>query len=138
MFRQDCTGPALLLVAPGSWFRLQSITFFLAENFPACSTTTHPIFDNWAVPLSLATTKGISVDFFSPVTVMFSIHRVRFRTPIYQCRYRLLRGVSPIRKLPVKAFCQPRPTLISGSTSFIAFYRQGNIHHVLLLFRLTI
>jgi hypothetical protein len=64
MFRQDCTCPALLFVAPG--FVVSSTG--LSPSLARLSRLFHyhsSVFDNWAVPLSLATTKGISVDFFS-------------------------------------------------------------------------
>ena len=64
MFRQDCTCPALLFVAPG--FVVSSTG--LSPSLARLSRLFHyhsSDFDNWAVPLSLATTKGISVDFFS-------------------------------------------------------------------------
>jgi hypothetical protein len=41
------------------------------------------IFDDWAVPLSLAATKGISVDFFSYGYLDVSVHHVRFLTLFY-------------------------------------------------------
>ena len=64
MFRQDCTCPALLFVAPG--FVVSSTG--LSPSLARLSRLFHyhsSVFDNWAVPLSLATTKGISVDFYS-------------------------------------------------------------------------
>ena len=64
MFRQDCTCPALLFV-------LHALVLSCTGLSPAMARLSRLFhyhssdFDNWAVPLSLATTKGISVDFFS-------------------------------------------------------------------------
>ena len=64
MFRQDCTCPALLFVA----HELQVSPTGLSPSLARLSRLFHyhlPDYHDWAVPLSLATTQGISVDFFS-------------------------------------------------------------------------
>ena len=64
MFRQDCTCPALLFVAHE---HLVSSTG-LSPSLARLSRLFHYHlldYHDWAVPLSLATTQGISVDFFS-------------------------------------------------------------------------
>ena len=64
MFRQDCTCPALLFVAHG----LVVSSTGLSPSLARLSRLFHyhsPDYHDWAVPLSLATTQGISVDFFS-------------------------------------------------------------------------
>ena len=86
---------------------------------------------SWAVPLSLAATKGISVDFFSSGYLDVSVHRVRF---LYLCiQYKMTpKGrVSPFGNPRVKASLSARRGLSQTTTSFIAFCRQG-IHHVRL------
>ncbi len=63
MFRQDCTCLVLLFVAHGfvvSSTGLSPSLARLSRLFHYHSSDYH----DWAVPLSLATTKGISVDFF--------------------------------------------------------------------------
>jgi hypothetical protein len=64
MFRQDCTCPALLFVLHAlavsctglspTRARLSRLLHYNLRNY-----------ENWAVPRSLATTNGISVDFYS-------------------------------------------------------------------------
>jgi hypothetical protein len=64
MFRQDFTCLVLLFVAHG--FVVSSTG--LSPSLARLSRLFHyhsPDYHDWAVPLSLATTKGISVDFFS-------------------------------------------------------------------------
>ena len=88
-------------------------------------------FDDWAVPRSLATTRGISVDFFSSGYLDVSIHRVCFRNLWIQLRILPKQWVSPFGNPRIKA-CLPAPRSLSqATTSFIAFCRLG-IHHVRL------
>jgi hypothetical protein len=64
MFRQDCTCLVLLFVAHG--FVVSSTG--LSPSLARLSRLFHyhsPDYHDWAGPLSLATTKGISVDFYS-------------------------------------------------------------------------
>jgi len=70
MFRQDCTCPALLFV-------LHALVLSCTGLSPAMARLSRLFhwdlrnYEHWAVPLSLATTNGISVDFIPPVTEMF-------------------------------------------------------------------
>ena len=83
IFRQDFTCPALLVVhLVLSWcFRLQGY-HLLWPHFPERSAnTTNKEYK--ALPISLATTLGISVDFFSCGYLDVSVHRVRFTWPMY-------------------------------------------------------
>lgn len=59
-----------------------------------------------ADPCSLATTYGISVDFFSSGYLDVSVRRVRFTFPIYSGRNDPKGRVSPFRDLRIKAYCQ--------------------------------
>ena len=61
MFKQGFTCP-VLLDRPMRSFRVLGY-HQLWHDFPDASTKN--ISDSWAAPLSLATTRGISVDFFS-------------------------------------------------------------------------
>jgi hypothetical protein len=64
MFRQDCTCPALLFV-------LHALVLSCTGLSPAMARLSRLFhwdlrnYKHWAVPLSLATTDGISVDFYS-------------------------------------------------------------------------
>ena len=64
MFRQDCTCPALLFV-------LHALAVSCTGLSPAMARLSRLFhyhlrnYENWAVPRSLATTNGISVDFYS-------------------------------------------------------------------------
>lgn len=50
----------------------------VSYDFPDISTSTKLYYHNWANPISLATTFGISVDFFSSGYLDVSVPRVRF------------------------------------------------------------
>jgi hypothetical protein len=80
----------------------------------------------WADPRSLATTSGISVDFFSSGYLDVSVLRVCFPCGI------LLRVGCPIRKPPDQSLFADSPTLSQATASFIACCRQG-IHHMHLV-----
>ena len=83
VFRQDFTCPALLKdchyspltgLSP-AMARLSSLFSFIHDN-------------HWAVPRSLATTSGISVDVFSSRYLDVSVPSVRFKSPIlFRDRY---------------------------------------------------
>jgi hypothetical protein len=65
MFSQDNTCPDLLFVTHKYRpFMYGTITLY-GRVFQTHSIKTVLDYGNWAVPLSLATTNGISVDFFS-------------------------------------------------------------------------
>ncbi len=59
-----------------------------------------------ALPRSLATTYGISVDFFSSGYLDVSVRRVRFSVPMYSVQDDPKGRVSPFRDLRIKAYCQ--------------------------------
>ena len=78
MFSQDFTCPDLLIVTHINSFRVRDY-HPLWSDFPNCSTNMIN-FGNWADPLSLAATNGISVDFFSSGYLDVSVPQVRLIT----------------------------------------------------------
>ena len=70
---------------------------------PGCFAKTTRL---WAVPRSLATTKGISVDFFSSGYLDISVHRVRFQQLCIHCRILPKQWVSPFGHRGINAYCQ--------------------------------
>ena len=92
----------------------------------------------WPNPFSLATTNGISIDFFSSGYLDVSVHRVCLLHLCIQCRIPLRVGF-PIRiSTDQSLFAAPRG-FSQRTTSFIASRRQG-IHQMPLrrLTRMTI
>ena len=85
-----------------------------------------------AAPISLATTLGISVDFFSCSYLDVSVRRVRFAHLCIQCAMTLAGRVSPFGHLRIKARLPAPRSLSQATASFIACNRQG-IHHVHLV-----
>lgn len=83
IFRQDFTCPALLVahLVLSYCFRLQGY-HLLWPHFPERSAN-NTNKECKAHPISLATTLGISVDFFSCGYLDVSVHRVRFTWPMY-------------------------------------------------------
>lgn len=82
----------------------------------------------WAIPISLATTFGISVDFFSSGYWDVSLPRVAFLSDTADCS-----AVGyPIRKSPDQRLFAPPRRLTQLTTSFIDSLSQG-IHHMHLL-----
>lgn len=83
IFRQDFTCPALLVahLVLSYCFRLQGY-HLLWPHFPERSAN-NTNKECKAHPISLATTLGISVDFFSCGYLDVSVHRVRFSGPMY-------------------------------------------------------
>src|SRR3954452_13256441 len=92
---------------------------------------THPV---WADPLSLATTKGVSDDFFSSGYLDVSVRPVTLRQLCIHCRmtphYR--RRVFPFGNPRVNACSAPHRGLSQPSTSFFDSWCQG-IHRKLLI-----
>ena len=85
-----------------------------------------------ATPRSLATTCGISVDFFSCGYLDVSVLRVSFHNLWIQLWMTLASRVFPFGNLRIKA-CLPAPRSLSqATTSFIACCRQG-IHQMRLV-----
>jgi len=87
----------------------------LWPDFPDCSTKDLRNYEYWAVPLSLATTDGISVDSIPPVTEMFQFTGFAPSTYVFSKRY-LLRGGFPIRNLRIEAYL-PAPRSLSQATT---------------------
>ena len=85
-----------------------------------------------AGPISLATTLGISVDFFSCSYLDVSVRRVRLAHLCIQYAMTLAGRVSPFGHLRIKARLPAPRSLSQATASFIACNRQG-IHHVHLV-----
>ena len=66
-----------------------------------------------APPISLATTLGISIDFFSSDYLDVSVHQVRFAHPMYSDEDDLYRSGFPIRKSPDQSLFVSSPKLIA-------------------------
>jgi hypothetical protein len=129
IFRQDFTCPALLVVhlVPQRCFRIQGY-HLLRPGFPSRSAN-NAAKEYKAVPISFATTLGISVDFYSCSYLDVSVRRVRFPDLCIQSGMTHSGRVSPFGHLRIKA-CLPAPRSFSQATaSFIACNRQG-IHHM--------
>ena len=87
----------------------------------------------WAVPLSLATTKGITVLFsFPPGTEMFQFSGLALSLPTFS------REGFPIRKSSDYRSFAPTRSLSQLITSFIASESQGIPHTLLVTFSLLI
>src|SRR5690349_24921224 len=82
-----------------------------------------------ALPISLATTLGISVDLFSCSYLDVSVRRVRFAYLCIQYAMTIAGRVSPFGNLRIKVCLLTPRSLSQATTSFIACNRQG-IHHV--------
>src|SRR6195952_4155565 len=82
-----------------------------------------------ALPISLATTLGISVDLFSCSYLDVSVRRVRFACLCIQHAMTIAGRVSPFGNLRIKVCLLTPRSLSQATTSFIACNRQG-IHHV--------
>ena len=113
IFRQDVTCPALLVV-----HLVPPATFFIRGY--------HPLWPDFpfrsdkslakeykAVPISLATTFGISVDVCSSSYLDVSVHSVRLAHLCIQCAIPLRVGF-PIRKSPDQSLFASSPKLIAG------------------------
>ena len=132
IFKQDFSCPALL------GFTLSLINRFsptgLSPSMAPISRGFHyPIdYHIQAHPISLATTLGISVDFFSCSYLDVSVRRVRFAYLCIQYAMTLAGRVSPFGHLRIKARLPAPRSLSQATASFIACNRQG-IHHVHLV-----
>ena len=94
MFRQDFTCPALLFDGRHFPITYRPVTcsggaFHPASMIFRCASTV------WAPPLSLTTTQGISVDFFSSGYLDVSVPRVRLLGAMYSPRGYACAWVSP-------------------------------------------
>ena len=77
MFRQDSTCPVLLFAAPTHYsFAYGAITRY-DQTFQTVPLE-YWVFVRRAAPISLATTLGISVDFYSSAYLDVSVQQVRF------------------------------------------------------------
>ena len=85
-----------------------------------------------ALPRSLATTCGISVDFFSSGYLDVSVLRVRLLNLCIQLSMTPKGRVSPFRYRRIKASLPAPRRFSQACTSFIACDRQG-IHHMHLV-----
>ena len=87
----------------------------------------------WPVPLSLVTTRGISVDFFSSGYLDISVRRVCFTHLFIQCMIQHKAVGCPIQRSTGQRLFAPRRSLSQRITSFIACIRQG-IHQTPLIY----
>ena len=94
----------------------------VSYNTPGTTAVTCCVPEVWAVPISLATTLGIAVAFFSLVTEMFHFARSLF--PCGIIRHNSDR-VSPFGNLRVKAYLAARRSLSQLVASFIEIWCQG-------------
>ena len=91
----------------------------------------------WAVPRSLAATRGISVDFFSCGYLDVSVPRVRLPGPMYSVQeYWLMPVGFPIRISPDQSLVADSPKLFAGSN--VLHRLQLPRHPPCALIRLTI
>ena len=107
IFRQDVTCPALLVVhlVPQRCFRIQGY-HLLWPGFPSRSAN-NAAKEYKAVPISFATTLGISVDFCSSGYLDVSVPRVCFQQLCIHCRIRHeCRGLPHSEILGSKLVCQ--------------------------------
>ena len=113
IFRQDSSCPALLSAGLVLWsgFRVRGC-HPLPPSFPGCSTISL-YYLLQAVPGSLATTSGISVDFFSSGYLDVSVRRVRFTHLCIQWVMTLRSGF-PIRISADQSLFADSPQLFAG------------------------
>ena len=104
----------------------------LWPHFPERSAKTNLDDGNWAVPLSLAATDGISVDFYSSGYLDVSVHQVRLHILCIQIWTTPKSWVAPFGNLRIKAILPAPRSLSQTFTSFIASYCQG-IHRMRLV-----
>ena len=86
IFRQDFSCPALLVASSVPRFRFRVRDYHpLRRDFPDASANAIAKTCK-ALPSSLATTLGISVDFSSSGYLDVSVHQVRFHRPMYSAK----------------------------------------------------
>jgi hypothetical protein len=131
IFNQDFTCPDLLFVTHLTIVLRTGLSPFIAGfSKPFCYD--NQTWCDWAVSLSLATTREISVDFFSSGYWDVSVLQVRSTTLCIQVAVTLAGWVSPFRYLRINAYLPTPRSFSQANTSFIAFYCQG-IHRVHLI-----
>ena len=101
VFRQDFTCPALLFDGRQLLDRYRPVTCCGGAFHPA-SLSVQSALVIWAPPLSLTTTEGISVDFFSSGYLDVSVPRVCLLGPMYSARGYACAWVSPFGIAMVK------------------------------------
>ena len=101
VFRQDFTCPALLFDGRTFPSTYRAVTCCGGAFHPA-SVDLHATEPVWAPPLSLTTTEGISVDFFSSGYLDVSVPRVSLRSTMYSSRGYANAWVSPFGIAMVK------------------------------------
>ena len=101
VFRQDFTCPALLFDGRTFPSTYRAVTCCGGAFHPA-SVDIHATEPVWAPPLSLTTTQGISVDFFSSGYLDVSVPRVSLRWTMYSSRGYANAWVSPFGIAMVK------------------------------------
>ena len=119
IFRQDFSCPALLVASPVllDGFRVRDY-HPVSSSFPECYTiSSHYLLQ--ALPISLATTLGISIDFFSCSYLDVSVHYVRFNNLWIQLLMAKRPGF-PIRKSADQSLFANSPQLIA---SFYVLHR---------------
>ena len=94
VFGQDFTCPALLFAGCYYRGRYRPVTCYGGAFHPA-SLAVRCAWPVWAPPLSLTTTQGISVDFFSSGYLDVSVPRVCLLGPMYSARGYACAWVSP-------------------------------------------
>ena len=101
VFRQDFTCPALLFDVRSIEQDYRPVTCCGGAFHPAspCRLNARTV---WALPLSLTTTEGISVDFFSSGYLDVSVPRVCLLGPMYSVRGYACAWVSPFGSPAVK------------------------------------
>ncbi|CAK7052348.1 MAG: hypothetical protein MESAZ_01221 [Saezia sanguinis] len=133
MFRQGFSCPALLVLrlVPLECLQIQGY-HLLWLSFPTHFSNNSSYLVQ-AAARSLATTCAISVDVFSSGYLDVSVLRVRFSYPMYSGMDTSKEVGFPIRMSADNNACLPALRSFSqATTSFIACYRQG-IHHMLLV-----
>lgn len=140
-FRQDSSGPALLRIYRPylSAFSYRTFTSY-GPTFQWCSDSFSVSFamsfypdyaltsSVWALPLSLATTRGITVVFFSSAYLDVSVQRVRL--PLQGCHASCMTGC-PIRiSADLRLFATPR----SFSQLVTSFFASGSLGILRVLF----
>ena len=119
--------PSYSLSPPQATFQLRGY-HPLWLNFPEHSFKWFKLVVNWAIPLSLATTNGISIDFFSSGYLDVSVLQVislnlwiQFKVPHKVVGF-------PIRKFTDQNLHTAPRNLSQYTTSFIGFQCQGIRH----------
>ncbi len=130
IFNQDFSCPGLLASSHYNALSCTGLSPFIAllpNRFHFCVIT----INDWALPISLAATLGISVYFFSFGYLDVSVPRVRLPHLCIQCEIRVSRLVGfPIQISPGINACLTTPRRFSQSTtSFFASYCLG-IHRL--------